>query len=196
MPAAERDAGIADRVRIALAVPALVMAARDLLGQSHDARAPVAQDLGTVEGVRLHLVELGRRQRARLEQDRVAHGDLADVVQARRHPDVVDEAFVEAEQARDAAGQRADAERVLSRFVMPVLCRHREALEHLVLRVLELGRPLAYPLLQDIGVLAQQLLLAPRKLRLLAHGCDLVLDLERARAMRECSSAERRTISW
>ena len=171
----------ADAVGVAGAVPALVVAAGDLLGQAHDARAAVAEDLGAEQRVRLHLVELVRRERPRLEQDRVAHGDLADVVEAGGDRDVLDEALVEAEQPRDAARERADAQRVLARLVMAVLGGVREALDQLVLGVLELGGALAHAPLQHVGVLAQQLLLAPGELGLLAHRRDVVLDLERAR---------------
>ena len=131
--AAERNARAGDAVRVAGAVPALVVAAGDLLGQAHHAGAAVAQDLRADQRVHLHLVELGRGERAFLEQDRVAHGDLADVVDPRRHLDVRDEAVVQTEQARDAAGQRADAQGVLARLVMPVLGGIRQPFDQLVL---------------------------------------------------------------
>ncbi len=66
-----------DAVGVAAAVPALVVAADPLgllgvEGFRHDPRPEL--------GVRLDLLVLGGVQRARLEQDLVRHGDLADVV--------------------------------------------------------------------------------------------------------------------
>jgi hypothetical protein len=74
--------GSADQLhRIALAIPALVMMARDLLRDVHLRHVRLREDVRARRRVRLHDLALARRQLAGLQQDRVRHDQLADVVQ-------------------------------------------------------------------------------------------------------------------
>ena len=75
----ERDRVAREAVRVARAVPALVVVADDELALAEE--VDVAQDLRADHGVAAHQRVLLLGQRAGLEQDRVGHGDLADVVQ-------------------------------------------------------------------------------------------------------------------
>ena len=80
-PRAERDRLAAQAVRIAGAVGPLVVRADPchLVGREH-----LGRDLRAERGVQLHEVVLRRRQPRRLQQDRVGHAHLADVVHERR----------------------------------------------------------------------------------------------------------------
>jgi hypothetical protein len=75
----ERDLLAREAVGVAAAVPALVVVADDQRRLVEE--VDVAQDRGADLGVAGDAAELVARQRRRLEQDRVGHADLADVVQ-------------------------------------------------------------------------------------------------------------------
>ena len=88
---AERDEILAEPVRVAAAVPALVVAQGDLGGH----RVGVgAEDVGAVGGVLLHHVPLPRLEGPGLVQDVVGGADLAHVVQRGHQADVRDELLV------------------------------------------------------------------------------------------------------
>ncbi len=93
--------------RIALAVPALVMAVddrRDRIGKRHR-----RDNLGAHLRMHLHPLELFVGQRTGLRQDVLRHGELADVVQQRRRPDALDVGRRHAHDARQPSGMHLDA---------------------------------------------------------------------------------------
>jgi hypothetical protein len=91
----QRDDLARQPVRVAAAVPALVVMADHQLGLAEE--LDLAQDLPAHQRMALHQRPLFRRQRLGLPQDRVRHRDLADVVQQEAELDlgVVDERRVE-----------------------------------------------------------------------------------------------------
>ena len=96
---AERNLLALQARRIALAVPALVMAQderRDRIRERHR-----ADDVGADLRVGADLLELFGRQRARLREDVLGHGELADVVQQRRRLHALDLVLRHAERARE-----------------------------------------------------------------------------------------------
>ena len=103
---AERDRVAGQAVRIAGAVDALVVRAHpgDLVARQH-----LGRDLGAERGVQLHVRVLRRRQPARLQQRRVGHAHLADVVDERRELQPLDLRRRPAELGRQRAGHRGDA---------------------------------------------------------------------------------------
>ena len=76
-----RDRLAAQAVRVAEAVPALVMVADD--GHDRVREIDAFEYLRADGRVNLHLVKLGGRQLPRLVQDVIGDGELADVVQQR-----------------------------------------------------------------------------------------------------------------
>ena len=104
---AERNLLALQALRIALAVPALVVAEdqrRHRIRERHG-----ADDLGADLRVHANLLELFLRQRAGLRQDVLGHRELADVVQQRRGLHALDLGVGHAEPARDARGVDLDA---------------------------------------------------------------------------------------
>ena len=101
-PRAQRNLFAAQAVRIALAVPPLVVAVHergDRVGKRH-----VRDDLGAHLRMHLHPLELLLGQRTGLRQDVLGHRQLADVVQQRRRPEALDLARRHAHRFRDARG--------------------------------------------------------------------------------------------
>ena len=136
----------AQPVRIAAAVPALVVRADDLLGDLEDVRAAVREHPRAEHGVGLDHRELLGRERARLEQDGVGDGDLAEVVQRRGAAQHADGAVLQPERPPEPGRQGADALRVLRRVVVAVLRGLREPVQRIEadrLRVAERGERLA-----------------------------------------------------
>ena len=76
----ERDGFAGETIRVARAVPALVMVAH---AGNEGLVEERADDIGAEDGVLAHELPLVRVQAARLEEHAVRHADLADVVQVR-----------------------------------------------------------------------------------------------------------------
>ena len=99
---AERNLLALESRRVALAVPALVMAQderRDRVGERHR-----ADDVGADLRMGANLLELFRRQRPGLREDVLRHGELADVVQQRRRLHALHVVVRHAERSRDRGG--------------------------------------------------------------------------------------------
>ncbi len=79
----DRDRGAGQPVWITAAIPALMVMPRNLLRDVHLRNVGLAEDLPAGHGVRFHDLALAGRQLAGLQQDRIGHHQLADVVQAR-----------------------------------------------------------------------------------------------------------------
>ena len=80
-----------------------------------------ADDLGADLRMNADLLELLLRQRARLRQDVLGHGELADVVEQRRGLDALDLVLRHAERAREAGGVHLHAADVaLRRLILRV----------------------------------------------------------------------------
>ena len=104
---AERDLLALETGRIALAVPALVVAVddrRDRVGKRHR-----RDDLGAHLRMHLHPLELLVGQRTGLRQDVLGHRELADVVQQRRRPHALHVGRRHAHDARQAGGMHLHA---------------------------------------------------------------------------------------
>ena len=115
-PRAERDVLADQAVGIAGAVPALVVRADqrdDRIRERH-----VRDDLGADARMRLDAGELLGGERARLREDVLRHGQLADVVQQRRGLDAADLALAHAERLGQASGEPLDAAHVLREGVV------------------------------------------------------------------------------
>jgi hypothetical protein len=142
-------------------------------------------------------LELHRREAGALEQDRVGHADLADVVEHRgaAHPLRIDVRDVEPQ--RDALRQPADAPRVLARRVVAVVGGEGEAVQDVGARLLQLHRALAHAQLQladaDAGDAVEDL---EREVDLAERRADLqplhhrrtCSNISRAMAMPSCSA--------
>ena len=128
-PRDERDRLPREPVRVAAAVPALVVRAGDPLGDREQLRVAALEHPGAEHRVGLDHLVLLRLQPPRLEQDRVRDGDLAEVVQGRRLADQPDRAVALPEVARHPGGERGDPLRVLGRVVVPVLGRQRQPVQ-------------------------------------------------------------------
>ena len=158
-PRRGRDLAAAPPVRIAAAVPALVMRADDLEPRAAQER-DAAQELLAEHGVRLHQPALGRGQRPGLLQDPVRDPDLADVVEH----EAVGDAFVLADlgcgDLRELDRVAAHALRVLAGPVILRLERAGERGHRLVVGVLEQPPVAALELEQvaEIAGVEQQLL--------------------------------------
>ena len=148
--AGQRDRRGREPVRIAAAVPALVVGERDLLGHHQQLVGAAREDPRADRRVQLHRRELLGRVLAGLQQQVVGDADLADVVQPRRVADERRLGWIHAELEREQLARPADPVGVLPGRVVAVLGREREAVEHLELRVLELARALHYALVQEV----------------------------------------------
>ena len=80
----DRNTRAGQPMRIALAVPPLVVMACDLLRNVHLRDVRFRQQFGASKRVLLHDLPLAVRQAARLEQDRIRHSNLTDIMQQRR----------------------------------------------------------------------------------------------------------------
>ncbi len=80
-PRGQRDLVSLQPLRVAASVPALVVAARDLLGHLDQLGLRAGENARADRRVRLHLLPLGGIELPRLQQDLVGDADLADVVQ-------------------------------------------------------------------------------------------------------------------
>ena len=104
--ARDRDLLTGELVRIAAAVPALVMAA-DRGGDARPA-GHAGQRLGAPARVHAHDLPLSRRQAARLVEDDVGHADLAEVVQARGDLELADSHQRQLQVTGDRIAERDD----------------------------------------------------------------------------------------
>ena len=113
--------------RIALAVPALVVAQdqrRDRVGKRH-----AADDLGADLRMDPDLLEFLLRERTRLRQDVLGHGELADVVQERGGLDALDFVLGHPERAREPGRVHLHAADVALRGLILRVDRERERLD-------------------------------------------------------------------
>ena len=120
-PADQRDVLPRQARGVALAVPALVVGARDVLRGLEQRRAALGEDPRADRGVRLDDLELLVGEPVGLEQDRVRDRDLAQVVQRRGAADQVDLVVGQPHPPAQAGGHRAHALGVLPRVVVAVL---------------------------------------------------------------------------
>ena len=105
-------------VRVAGAVPALVVVQRDLLRHEKLRQAPFTDQLPAVLAVLLHDRPLVGVEAPGLEQDRVGHAQLADIVQPRRQVDQLAHLRVHALLQRQLLGQGADPVAVFAGVVV------------------------------------------------------------------------------
>ncbi len=136
-------------------------------------RAPIGR-------VQLHRRELRRGVLAGLEEQLVRDADLADVVQPRGLADEDGLRRVDAELEGEQLARAPDPVGVLPRRVVAVLGREREAVEHLVLGVLELARALEHALVQEV-VGALELDAQVARLQEVAHAQQDLRDVDRLR---------------
>src|SRR5690606_12589592 len=128
---------------VAPPVPPLVVRERDLPRRLQDRGTAARQDPCPDRRVRLHDLELFRRETPGLEQHVVRNADLADVVQRRRPPELFGLRRRQAKLQRDQPRQLADPTDVLARRVVSILGGSAEALQDLDARLFQLSRPLA-----------------------------------------------------
>ncbi len=134
----DRDRLALQPARVAGAVPLLLVAERDRRRHVEDRGGRAAHEAVALLGVRLDDRALLRRQRPRLEQDRVGDRDLADVVQRRRVAQALAELRVHADVFGQQHREAADALDVRAGVLVAELDRHRQALDGLGLSDLEL----------------------------------------------------------
>ena len=159
-PRRERNLVAGEAVRIAGAVPPLVVEGRDLLGRLEDVRPTPGEDRAPDLGMGLDDVELLATQWAGLEQDRIGDADFPDVVQESCLTDQLHRLPVEAELDGDAGSHVRNPVRVGLRVVVAILggeCEPRQRLvvgsRELPRRAFQLERALVHRLLQPLLVL-------------------------------------------
>jgi hypothetical protein len=131
----ERDRLALQLVRIARAVPPLMVADGDLRGEAQQAALGVGEHLRAVDRVLLHLVELFGRELGRFSKDRVRDGDLADVVQRRRVADVLGLEEGKPHALGQDAGEAAHAAQMAPRVLLIAILRYeRHAIYRLQVR--------------------------------------------------------------
>ncbi|MPN13026.1 hypothetical protein SDC9_160346 [bioreactor metagenome] len=114
----ERNIGAAQAVRVAAAVPLLVVAESNDAGGFEQFVVVLADDLGTHHRVLVHDLPFFGVELAGFEQDGVGDADLADVVHRRRVEDDVGRFFPHAVRQGDQAGVVAHAQHVVAGFVV------------------------------------------------------------------------------
>ena len=124
--------------RVAGAVPLLLVAEGDRRRHVQDRGGRAAHQAVALLGVGLHDRALLRRERPRLQQDRVGDRHLADVVQRRRVLEPLAELRVHADVFGQQHREAPDALDVRAGVLVAELDRHRQALDGLRLRDLEL----------------------------------------------------------
>ena len=139
-PPLDRDRLALQAARVAGAVPLLLMAEGDRRGHVEDRRGRAAHEAVTLLGVRLDDRALLGRQRPGLQQDRVGDRHLADVVQRRGVPEALAELGVHADVFGEQHREAPDPLDVRAGVLVAELDRHRQALNRLGLRDLELGQ--------------------------------------------------------
>ena len=134
---AERDLFTLQSGRVALAVPALVMAQdqrRHRIRERHR-----ADDVRADLRMRADLLELLGRQRPGLRQDVLGHGELADVVQQRRRLHALDFVLRHAQRARDGRGVELHAPDVRLRGLILRVDRERQRFDRRQVQVRHLA---------------------------------------------------------
>ncbi len=119
--------------RVAGAVPALVVRARDHLAELHDRRARAGQQVAAHVGVALHDLALLGRQRVGLAQDVVGDRDLADVVHRARAAQQLGLVGAQPGRQRELVAQARDPLDVLAGLLVARLDGLAEALDDLQL---------------------------------------------------------------
>ena len=147
-PPGERDRLTRKPARVAVTVEPLVVCPGDLGSELEQRLARAGEDAVAELRVGLDDEALLGAERRRLAQDVVGDRDLADVVQRARDPDQVALVVREPEPPRDQLAAAADALDVLPGLVVAELRRGREAVDRLLTRPAELGRPLGDELLE------------------------------------------------
>ena len=142
-----------------------------LSSELDERRTAARQDLGTDRGVGLHHLELGRGERAGLQQDGVGDGHLADVVQTPGQAQAVGELVAFAQFGGDLARHVAHPHRVLARVGVAELSDDGQTLERLELVLLEVVRAAPHEFFQFARAQAEDL-------GLLACGLGVVGDLQ------------------
>ena len=135
---AERDLLALQARRIALAVPALVVAQdqrRHRIRERHR-----AHDVGADLRMGADLLELFGRQRPRLREDVLGHGQLADVVQQRRRLHALDLVLAHPEAARQRGGVELHAPDVQLRGLILRVDRERQRFDRRQVQVRHLLR--------------------------------------------------------
>ena len=148
-------------LRIAAAVPALVMAAGDLLGHLHERRLGAGEDARADRRVGLHVRPLGRVELAGLQQDLVGDAHLAHVVQGAGVPQQVGLDDAHPDLAREPLAHLAHSLDVHAGLGVAPFHRDAQAVRDLALRVGEVGRALAHALLEQLVVAADSIAHAP-----------------------------------
>lgn len=128
---AERDRLAGEPVGVARAVPALVVRQRDLAPHGEDRVGGLGEDLRAHERVTLHLRALLVRERARLEEDRIGHAELAHVVHGRREEQAARDIAPHAHLRRDGLCVEAHALDVAAGLAIAELRGGGEAEDHI-----------------------------------------------------------------
>lgn len=129
-PGTDVDLLPADPVRIPPAVQPFVVLQED--GEVGPVDREVAEDPGPDLHVGLHRLHLSRGEGSWLQQDVVAHGDLADVVDARDGADGEGLILRKAQEARNLIAHLGDPPGVLAGHVIPLVQEVGEGGEHLI----------------------------------------------------------------
>ncbi len=136
---AERNLLARQAVRIALAVPALVVIQderRHRIGERH-----VRDDLRADLRMHLHPLELFLRQRTRLRQDVLGHRELSDVVQQRGRPHALHVAGRHAHGLGEPGREDLHAADVRRRGLVLGVDRQRERLDRREMQIRHLADP-------------------------------------------------------
>jgi hypothetical protein len=149
-------------LRVAAAVPVLVVGERELPRELEQRVVVLADDLGADLRMALDALPVGRRELVLLAQDLGGHAELADVVQRRRLRHHVADLLLRPRGLREQLGVVGEAQHaVAGRGGLVQLHRAPEALDQLDARRLELRGALAHH--------ALELLLVPRERDVHAH---------------------------
>ena len=124
-------------VRVAFAIPALVMTDRDVGGELNQFAPAAGQNRCADRGVSLHHGDLVRGQLARLEQNMVGGRDLADVVQRCSQIDVAAQPFRQSQPFRDHPAVLCNPEGVIACVVVAIFDRQRQPKNDLFLALLQ-----------------------------------------------------------
>ena len=139
-------------LRVAAAVPVLVVGQRDRARELHQLGARPGEDAGADRGVRLHRGPLVWVERTWLGEDVVGDADLADVVERARVAQQLGLRRRHAHRERQTLAEAADALDVEAGLGVAPLDRHAQPLQYLDLGVAQLLRPLPHARLEQLVV--------------------------------------------